>query len=224
VTKWRRERAIPWNCFTDNTRWHLKSQTFDSLEEALEQTVNTYRRDLWQRQRYYVECWVEKDAIASFVHEQADGFCVPTFVCRGNASLTSLYDAAQTFKAAVDAGKTPVILYLGDHDPTGLCIDESARRALLDDFGVEVEFRRIAVTPDQIEELNLPTRPVKSSDSRAKGWEGGCVEVDALEPATIKDLVMRAIVGFIDVAEWQSLQQVEEMERETIRQMIGGAN
>ena len=42
-----------------------------------------------------------------------------------------------------------------------------------------VVFERLAVTPDQIHELGLPTRPTKASDSRAKGFDGGSVEVDA---------------------------------------------
>jgi hypothetical protein len=218
---------VPWDSFTDNTRWHIKTRTFDSMEEALERTVDTYRRDLWQKQPFYVECWVEKDAIAGFVSDVADSYGVPTFVCRGNASLTSLHDAGQAFKRAITAGKRPVILYLGDHDPSGLCIDRSAEDALWNDFGVEVVFDRIAVTPEQIEEYSLTTRPAKDTDTRAKAWEGGCVEVDALEPATIKELVREAINDHIDVAEWEALQKTEAMERETIREtirrMTGGA-
>jgi hypothetical protein len=217
LTKWRRACAVRWKSFTDNTRWHIKTRTFDDMREALDETVSTYRRTMWATQPFYVEAWVEKAAIAGMVSGVADSFGVPTFVCRGNASLTSLHNAAETFKDAAEKGKRPLILYLGDHDPSGLCIDKSAHTSLRDDFGVEVDFRRIVVTPAQIADLSLQTRPVKLTDSRARGWQGGCVEVDAIEPATIKELVRDAITGLVDAVAWASLRQVEEMERETLR-------
>ena len=220
LTKWRRARLIPWGSFTDNTRWHIGGKTFSGMEEALQRTVATYRRDLWERQRFYVEVWTEKDAIAGIVSDIADSFGVQTFVCRGNASLTSLYNAADTYREMQERGKRVAIVHFGDHDPSGLCIDASATRALRDDFGVEVEFVRAAVTVEQIRTLSLPTRPPKAKDSRAGGWIGGCVEVDVIPTATLKQLVEAHITGYIDAAEWEALKQVEEMERETLRRTL----
>jgi hypothetical protein len=39
--------------------------------------------------------------------------------------LSSTFAAAETFKKAIERGKRPIILYLGDHDPSGLAIDVS---------------------------------------------------------------------------------------------------
>src|SRR5262249_31130720 len=147
----------------------------------------------WRDQPYYLETWVEKDAIASIVVDEADRFGVPTFVCRGFASLSSLHNAAQDFRRMEKLGKLVVVAYVGDHDPSGICIDRKARETLAADFGVDVDFDRIAVTPEQIERYDLPTRPTKDGDTRARDWQGGCVEVDAMPPAELRRLVQNAI-------------------------------
>jgi hypothetical protein len=51
------------------------------------------------------------------------------------------------------------------------------------------EFVRVAVNPEQIEEFDLPTRPTKKTDSRAKTFEGESVEVDAIPPARLRQMV-----------------------------------
>src|SRR5438105_4427925 len=109
LSKWRRSEHIPWDSFADNTRWHIRQPTFDGVEDALENTVNTYRRNLWSTQPFYVEMWVEKDAVAGIVAGVANGFGVPVFVCRGFASLSSLYSAANTFKQAIENEKKVII-------------------------------------------------------------------------------------------------------------------
>ena len=179
-----------------------------------------YRRNIWSTQEFYIECWVEKDAVASIVAGTANSFGVPVFVCRGFASLSSLYSAANTFRDAIKAGKKAIIYHLGDYDPSGVAAGESVLRAFRDDFKVDLEFSRVAVTEEQIRHLELPTRPVKTSDSRAAKWEGGeCVELDTMPPAEIRKLVESCIVQHIDVHEWQTLRKTEEMERETLREI-----
>ena len=220
LSKWRRSEDISWGAFTDSTRWHLRQKTFDSVEDALRNTVENYRRNLWDTQSVYIEAWVEKDAIAGLVARTANSFGVPVFVCRGFASLSSLYNAANTFRDETDAGKKCIIYHLGDYDPSGVAAGESVLKAFRDDFKVDVEFVRIAVTPEQIQRLDLPTRPVKTSDSRAAKWRGGeCVELDSMLPADIRHLVEENITGHIDNREWELMKHTEHLERETLRRI-----
>jgi hypothetical protein len=118
LSNWRRDGEIPWDSFADSTRWHIRNQTFDGIADALQRTHETYRRDMWSTQPHYVELWLEKDAIASIVSDVAGEFGVPVFVCRGFASLSSLYGAAQTFKEAAASGKKVTVFHLGDYDQT----------------------------------------------------------------------------------------------------------
>lgn len=217
LAKWRRSEAIPWSAFADNTRWHIRDETFDSVKDALENTATAYRRNLWSTQSCYLEVWVEKDAIAGIVAATANSFGVPVFVARGFASLSSLYDAASTFREATDAGKTAIIYHLGDYDPSGVAAGESIRRAFRDDFKVNIRFERIAVTSEQIQKFNLPTRPTKQTDTRAKKWTGGdCVELDSMPPTSIRELVERSITQHINTREWNAIRQTEKLERETL--------
>jgi hypothetical protein len=119
LSRWRRSGEIPWDAFADSTRWHIRRPTFDGIKDALQRTRETYRRDLWSTQPHYCELWIEKDAIASIVAEVANDFGVPVFVCRGFASLSSLYGAARTFREARMNGKRVTIFHMGDYDPSG---------------------------------------------------------------------------------------------------------
>ncbi len=222
LSKWRRTGDIEWSAFTDSTRWHIKDSTFDGIHDALENSVATYRRNLWDTQDVYVEVWVEKDAMAGIVSETANSFGVPVFVARGFASLSSLYSAANTFKRAVRAGKRVIVYHLGDHDPSGVAAGESMVKAFRDDFRVPVEFKRAAVTESQITALNLPTRPLKHSTHAAQ-WSGGeCVELDTMLPADIRSIVEKSITQHIDPYKWAAMRAEEAAQRETMREYVRG--
>lgn len=220
LSRWRRSGDIDFGAFADNTRWRYQHDSFDGLQDALKRTAELYRRDLWSTQPCYVEVWVEKDAIASIVAAAANAWGVPVFVARGFASLSSLYSAARTFRRATEAGKRAIIYHLGDYDPSGYAAGDSIKSALRDDFDVDVEFVRAAVTPEQIESLKLPTRPVKTSDGRSKNWQGGdSVEIDTMPPAEIRSLVEDCIVGHIDARQWEIVKTAEADEREKLNQI-----
>ncbi len=69
----------------------------------------------------------------------------------------------------------------------------------------------------------MPTRPGKTSDSRhaafAARYGNASVELDALPPNVLTDLVERAIRTVIDEAAWQRAHKVEELERETLESL-----
>jgi len=221
LSKWRKQGKVPWGAFTDSTRWYTGSRCYDSMQQALQNTVAAYRRNLWAAQPYHAEVWVEKDAINGIVSDVADSFGVRTFVCRGFTSLTSLFNAAETFRAQQATGKCVVVFHLGDWDPSGQSAREHIDRTLRDEFGLEIDIRQLAVTPTQIADWELPTRPVKMSDRRAKAWTGGdCVELDTINSTRLKELVSGAITDLIEPRAWEELQQAEAMERETLRALI----
>src|SRR5436305_11265476 len=60
----RRNGDMPFSWIADGTRWQRKPQTHDSVESALRDTADFYRRALWSSQPWYVEAWLEKDALA----------------------------------------------------------------------------------------------------------------------------------------------------------------
>jgi predicted acyl esterase len=190
---------------------------FDGIADALRRTRETYRRDLWATQPYYTEVWIEKDAIAGVIADVTREFGVPLFVCRGFASLSSLYSASVTFKEVQQQGKAVVIYHCADYDPSGHAAADAIERTFEEDFDCAVNFERIAILPEHIEEFDLPTRPTKESDSRSRNWTGSeCVELDSMPPAELRGLVEDAITSRIDSHEWKQIKKIEREEQKTM--------
>jgi hypothetical protein len=217
LTKLRLEGILPWSWITDGTRWMHKSVRYGSVEEALEATRRHYRRDYWRELDEYVEVWLEKDALAGVLFRVTDEWGVPLMVTRGFASLSYVHNAAETIERI---GKPTHIYYFGDYDPSGVEIDRNLERRLRQ-FAPhsEIHFERVAVRREQIVEYELPTRPTKRSANHGHGLhEGGSVEVDALPPATLLQLVRDAIERHVDPARVAVLEVAEASERE----LLGG--
>lgn len=213
----RRERIIPFGWIADNTRWMRKPTTYSSMEAALYYTAECYRRSMWNDQSAYVEIWLEKDALAGVLYQETNKWDVPLMVTRGYPSLSYLYEAAEAI-AAKD--KPAYLYYFGDYDPSGVDITRAVEAGIRE-FAPEAEiyFQRVAVTEEQIESWRLPTRPTKKSDSRSKNFAGESVEVDAIPPAKLRELVSECITQHIDFELLHRINMVEEAERETLRRI-----
>jgi hypothetical protein len=216
LLRMRRENIVPYAWIADNTRWMRKPSTYSSLEAYLNLSQQGYRRALWDSQPVYVEVWCEKDALAGVLYRVTEKWDVPLMVTRGYPSETFVYDAACTLKGQ---DKPVYLYYFGDHDPSGKDIPANTRQKLWD-FGARFQFEQVAVLPWQIEAWDLPTRPTKRTDSRAKGWLGGSVELDAIPVAQLRSLVEKVITQHIDVVELDKMLKVEEAERATFDTVI----
>jgi hypothetical protein len=215
----RREGELPFSWIADNTRWMRKPQTYSSLEDALDSTIATYRRAIWDQQDSYVEIWLEKDALAGVLFDVTAEWDVPLMVTRGYPSLSYLHTAAE---ALSEEDRPCYIYYFGDHDPSGVHIPkkiEADLRTFAPD--ADLHFERVAVTPAQIEKWNLPTRPTKRTDSRAKSFLGESVEVDAIPPSRLRELCRQCIEQHIDQDVLERTQLVERAERNTLQNILG---
>lgn len=213
----RREKVIPFGWIADSTRWVRQPHTHAGLAAALELTAQTYRRAMWDNQPVYVEIWLEKDALAGVLSPITYKWDVPLMVTRGYPSLSYLYSAAEQITALA---KPTYLYYFGDYDPSGVDITravESGVREFAPD--AEIHFRRVAVTTEQIKLLGLLTRPTKKTDSRSKNFEGESVEVDAIPPDSLRELVRVCVEQHIDPDALDRLQVVEESERETMQRI-----
>jgi hypothetical protein len=90
----------------------------------------------------------------------------------------------------------------------------------------EIHFERLAVTTEQIADLNLPLRPTKRSDSRAARFEAefgqGSVELDAIHPDTLRAIVREAIARHVDFDRLEVLRVAEESERGILEMFAAG--
>ena len=86
--------------------------------------------------------------------------------------------------------------------------------------GADITFEVVAVTDQQIEEMNLPTRPTKKTDSRSKNFEGESVEVDAIPPKELKRICRSLIEQHISGPELVRHRRIEQAERNTLTQIV----
>lgn len=219
LSEMRRRGEMPYHWIADNTRWQRKPDTYSSMEQMLRLTQETYRRALWDNQNAEVEIWLEKDALAGVLYDVTADWDVPLMVTRGYPSLTFLHSSAESMSET----KPTFLYYLGDHDPSGVDIPRKVERDLRA-FAprAEIHFERVAVTVAQIKEYDLPTRPTKKSDSRSKSFEGESVEVDAIPPNELRNLVYNCILNHVDHRALAQLRRVEKAERESLAEMIEG--
>jgi hypothetical protein len=209
----RRAGIIPYGWISDNTRWMRKPRSHSSLDAALADAAQTHRHALWDNQDVYVEIWLEKDALAGVLYDLTAEWDVPLMVTRGYPSLSFLAEAADAIQAQ---GKDTHLYYFGDHDPSGKDIPRVVERDIREMApDINIEFHQVAVTPDQIAELDLPTRPTKETDSRSKNFQGESVELDAIPPMILRSMVLPCIERHIDQSALQRTQRVEKAERET---------
>lgn len=211
--KLRRAGELPYHWITDGSRLSLKPETFTDAQAALANTAAMYRRDLWIDQHVHVEVWAEKDAITGVIYPVTWQYDVPLLVSRGYSSETFLWVTAED----INAEGSPAFIYqLGDHDRDGVRAWQHISRKLREfvDDDIELTFVRIAVTPEQIDQLDLPTRP----DKTRSGF-GECVEVDAISSNTLRSLVGQAIDTHIDQDALRVTKIAEQSEREILARM-----
>jgi hypothetical protein len=154
------------------------------------------------------------------VYPVTDMYDVPLMVARGYASLSFLHSAAEHINTLY----VPTFIYhFGDFDPSGVNAGEKIEETLRELAPIaEIFFERIAVTPRQIEVWNLPTRPTKATDSRAKTFGDLSVELDAIEPDQLRDLVEQVIQRHLPAHQFQILKETEASERELLALFVEG--
>jgi hypothetical protein len=213
----RRDGVIPYPWITDGTRWQIKERSFGGPEAFRAEMVDFYRRALWDDQDTYVEVFTEKDAIAGILSPITARWDVPLNVVRGFSSETFLWSVAQ---AIIDVDKPTHLYYFGDWDPSGVVGAADVERRLRG-FApdAEIHFERIAVTPEQIQKWNLPTRPTKTS-THSRGFTGESVEVDAIKAPRLRDLVAQCIERHIDADRLRRTEAVEKVERESLATVL----
>ena len=225
VSDARRAGMIDWTSIEDRTRFLRSVGSWESPQQILQTAVDGYHVDLWSSQSTRIEVWIEKDALVGVI----DGVCtdldVPFFSCRGYVSDSEMWRAARRADNHSTTGQGLIVLHLGDHDPSGIDMSRDIEdRYNLFTRSADVTVRRIALTMEQVEEVNPPPNPAKMTDSRFEGYSAeygdDSWELDALEPQYIVDLIRQNIQDEMDMERWQEAIDQQESEREQIRQVI----
>ena len=187
-----REREMTRYCDDDDIDY---DEAFNDAKKGLRIRMKSYSIDRWANQPYSVEVWVEKKALLGVFDHTCSTLRVGLFACKGYPSLTALYEASERFSWT---DKDTVILYFGDHDPSGDDIPRSIEENL-SRMGCNVEIIRCALSKEQVIEFGLPPAPTKRSDSRSKNWDGlGQVELDAVKPDILQQMICDNVADYFD--------------------------
>ena len=209
----------------DRARQVLKAKkSYDNPEQFTEIMKNNfrsigqaYRANLWVDQPVFVEVWVEKDALSTLLNEAAEPYRVTVCPGRGYSSYTYIKRLAIDDRLS-HVDKPIVVLYFGDHDPSGIQMTEDLERRLVK-YGenLNIEVKRVALTIEQVKQYELIPNRIKSKDSRSeeysKKYGDDCWELDAIEPKELQRIAKEAIEKQLDLKMWEKSLKQEEMDR-----------
>jgi hypothetical protein len=202
---------VDWEAIEDRTRNLKRNSHWNDPGDIMQSVVSSFKLDHWENQQYRVEVWIEKEALVGVIATICDELDVPYFACKGYVSASEMWNASQRFQY-VYGDQKPVVIHLGDHDPSGIDMtrDIDDRQNIFDGSAV---MNRIALNFDQVEKYNPPPNPAKLSDSRASGYiaKYGAYswELDALEPRTMRDLISDTIAQYRDNEIYQQRLDLE---------------
>jgi hypothetical protein len=153
-----------------------------------------------------------------------DEFGLDLYVARGFSSETYLHNAGEYIQSD---GRPTFVYILTDHDASGMSVADTVARDLPQHAsGVDVTVKKIAITPEQIEQYGLITQLVTTSDSRAqkfiRRYGPKCAELDALPATAVRALVREAIEQHIDPHRLRVMKLAEEEERRGFSELLRG--
>ncbi len=225
IARW--DGRIAFDAFSDRDRSLATLTESDSsvLEEKIEQAkeqvglwMSSYHLNRWENQPYYPEVFIEKKALEGVFYKPCKYHGVALGACKGYPSLTFLHDAMIRFKEAENRGQKPIIIYFGDYDPSGEDIPRALKENIINLGCESIEVRRICLVESQVIDWKLPPAPTKVTDSRSVNWDGlGQVELDAVRPEKLIELLDQAIYEIFDCDLHDELTERESIERETFQ-------
>lgn len=220
LVKMRKGRVIPWEWVEDRTRRPRRVSMWGSMDEFARTVVRAYRKNVWQSQPRLVEVWLEKDALSGIFQEELEPYGVTLNVGRGYDGWSSIHEAALRYK---QWGNAVVVLYFGDHDPSGDDMERSLRDRLAY-FKTSPEMRRVAILPEDIEEYNLPPNFTKATDTRRNGFVAKygdqAVELDALPVDVLRERIVESVEAVMDMDALAAVQEHDDETREAIRKAM----
>lgn len=229
---------IDWDAVEDRGRVPYLPFAVDSVEEGLDVIYRQYKRNRQEGQDSIIEVWTEKDALSGIIRRPTSKYHVRLVVNKGYTSSSAIYDAYERVVEAYNDQKIFIILYVGDHDPSGLDMIRDVRDRLyfmlangdnkIDNPEEYLQIVPIALTMAQIQQYNLPPNPTKLTDSRSDGYVAkfGTTswELDALDPEVLIDLIEQGILVGIDIDKYEAMLETEKADKKKLKSFMGDYN
>ena len=246
VTDARMAGLMDWDMIEDRGREPVSPSEWNSVADILDAAAKQFRLPRRATQPLHVELWVEKDALSGILEPLAREAHAILQINKGYSSSSAMYGAAQRMLADTESlpgggilgmslHKPVVVLYLGDHDPSGEDMVRDVRERLTT-FGVGGDsclkpsvglvVKKIGLTLAQVRQYDLPPNPAKVTDSRAQKYVAKygdrSWELDALTPAVLTDLVRAALSKYTAQSLVDEIKNKEAHQRRLARPFLYG--
>jgi hypothetical protein len=221
VSNARQAGLVDWDMIEDRNRSTNVNSHWNNPAHIIESASSQFRIDKWANQYFHIEVLCEKDALSGLLVPVCRGLDVGITANKGYSSSSTMYEIGQRLSEKAGEGKQILVVYLGDHDPSGIDMGRDVKERLETYSELEcIEFSRIALNYDQIMVLNPPENPAKESDARfaayVKKFGKSSWELDAIEPEQLAKLVTDAVLEKRDDDLWQEAVQKETAMREQL--------
>jgi hypothetical protein len=207
---------LDWSAIEDRGRPVHTQSHWRSPSDILRGAAYGYATDKWADQQYRPEVWIEKEALIGVIEPTCEKWDLSFFACKGYSSSSCAHEAAMRLREYANNGQQPVILYLGDLDPSGEDMSRDVANRM-DIFGVDVKIKRLALNMDQVKRYNPPPQIVKKEDVRATKFieknGNSCWELDALGTDVLASLVDNAVSSLLNAQRWEQATARQEADR-----------
>jgi hypothetical protein len=214
---------VDWDAIKDRGREAQTNSHWEGPADIVEACSKQFRIDCWEDQDTHVEVMVEKQALEGVLLPVCQALDITFSANKGYSSLSAMYEAGKRLAAYADEGKELVVIYLGDHDPSGIDMSRDVGDRLRMFSCCDVTIERVALNMAQINVLHPPENPTKLNDPRAGVRKDGSItpdsyvdrfgfsswELDAIEPRRLVELVTNAVKGHRDEKKWKAKQRVQ---------------
>jgi len=218
-----RERGyIPWEWIVDETRGIEKVPTWNNPAAFARCAARSYRRDFWKQQPVRCEVWAEKGTVRGVLQPVLDEYGVGFRVMHGFGSATEIYGVSQH-----QDGRALIVFYVGDYDPSGMCMSEKDLPKRLSQYGGDhIALARIALTKSQARGLPSFSVEEKKTDKRydwfKREYGHHCWELDAMNPNDLRACVEEAIKELIEPEAWDRCMVMNRAEQQSIQTILDG--
>ncbi len=215
INRARMAGMISWEAIEDRNRGHIGYWYDEDIMNPIRDLPTQIRYDRWDRQEWYIEVWVEKEALGNVVSRACRPLLVPYLSCKGYLSASEAWRAGRRFKEKLEFGHKCLLIHLGDHDPSGIDMtrDNKERLDMFTEKWDSVQVERIALNMDQIRKYKPAPNPAKLTDTRSKGYRAeygpNSWELDALDPQIIENMITEEIEHHIDWDSWEQAKREE---------------
>ena len=221
LNKARRAQIVPMAAIRDGGGTRVDPRFWRDAEEFLEgyrSAARKFRLDRQEGQSTRLVLMCEAAGMVPQLSQAVRRYGLPVISSGGFESVTEKHALALDLS---EYSEPVEVLHIGEHDPSGahlfLALAEDVE-AFGEEYLLDVTFTRLAVTPEQIEELALPTAPPKATDKRA--FRGVTCQAEAIAPDELAAIVGSAIRVRLDDEAFNAVLERELAIRDDLKRRL----